>query len=123
MKTVIWVLMATLAFGVLMAGCGSSPQSKQVKAAQEADQVWKAHEFAKESKLLVKPGMSVREVIKTWGAPVKKSSGANKYMKWTYKVENIMYYRGWDSKKGAREQGTMIVEFQDETVTNVIDKP
>ena len=67
--------------------------------------------------------MTVKQVINTWGAPYRKTTGAQKYMKWTYKVENIMYYRGWDKKKGAKEQGTMIVEFTDDKVTKVTEKP
>ena len=122
MKSILLSVLIAAVLGLGFAGCGSSPQSKQTAAAREAKEVWRAHEFAKESKALVKPGMTVQEVINAWGAPVSKSAGAKKYMKWTYKLENIMYYRGWDSKKGARDQGTMIVEFTDDKVTTVTEK-
>ncbi len=123
MKRIAFVITAVIIAASWLAGCGgSSPQDRQVKAAQEAERVWKAHEFAKESRGLVKPGMTVREVIKAWGAPYKKAAGAHKMMTWTYKVENIMYYRGWEHEKGAKDQGMMTVNFKDDKVVQVLER-
>lgn len=122
MKRAFWVILVLMFSIVMLGGCGSSPQQKQAKQAEKADLEWQAHEFVKESKALVKPGMGVREVIKVWGAPHRKSTGANQRMTWTYKVENIMYYRGWKEKQYTKDQGSWIVEFQDEKVTEVRDR-
>ena len=120
----IYLLFASIIVLILgLSACGgTTPQERQIQAAREADRIWRAHDFAKSCKKLVKPGMTVREVIQAWGAPSARSVDVHKVMTWVFEVQNIMYYRGWEYDDGVKGHGAMVVHFKHDKVLQILER-